>query len=453
MTLMLNTLFYFIIALFLLITIHEFGHFLVARMCGVKVLRFSFGFGKVLASWRDQHGTEFSWSLIPLGGYVKMLDEAEGDVPENERSLAFNRQPVWARIAIILAGPCFNFFFAWLALWFVWMIGIQSLAPIIASVAPGSLAQTAGLMPDEEIIALGKHPVESWRDFQSALMPRLGSDQNIPITVRSLSSDQTKTVLLSMQGWRYNAKDSDLIASLGLTPFIPTIVPVAGKLIAGSPAQTAGLKRGDLIQAVDGQPISDWLSLVEYVKLRPNQTVVLAVRRDGREKEIKIQVGSVIAKGKPQGFLGVFSQKPDWPSRWFRTHQKDPLEAFGAALNQTIHLTGSTFVLIGRLLTGNVSLQSLSGPIGIAQGAGESAQSGLAYYLSFLAMISISLGVLNLLPIPILDGGHLLYCLIEAALRRPVPEVAKSVSIYLGLAILVSLMVVAFTNDLSRLSG
>lgn len=450
---MLNTLLYFIIALFLLITIHEFGHFMVARMCGVKVLRFSFGFGKVLASWRDKRGTEFSWSLIPLGGYVKMLDEAEGDVPESEQHLAFNRQPIWARIAIILAGPLFNFLFALLALWLVWMIGIQSLAPMIASVKPGSLAETAGLMPGEEIIALGKHPVDSWRDFQYALMPVLGTDQKIPITVKSLSSEQTKTVLLSMQGWQINAKDSDLLASLGVTPFIPTISPVAGKLIAGSPAQLAGLKRGDLIQAVDGQPVSDWLSLVKYVKLRPNETVVLAVSRDGLEKEIKVQVGSAIVKGKTQGFLGVFSQKPDWPATWLRIHQKYPLEAFGAALSQTIHLTGSTFVLIGRLLTGNLSLQSLSGPIGIAQGAGDSAQSGLAYYLSFLAMVSISLGVLNLLPIPILDGGHLLYCLIEVVMRRPVPDAAKSVSIYLGLVALISLMVVALSNDLSRLSG
>ncbi len=449
---MLFTLLYFLLALVLLIVVHEFGHFIVARWCGVKVLRFSFGFGKVLARWHDKRGTEFAWSLFPLGGYVKMLDEAEGDVPEHERHLAFNNKSVWARIAIVLAGPLFNFLFAFVALWLILVIGIKSLAPMIDSVQPGSIAARAGLTSKQEITSLDGKKVTSWRDFQYALLPLLGSGKPITITVKSLEDGQQSSMILPLADWQLDTKKTDVLASLGITPFVPTIPPIVGEVVAESPAQVAGLQPGDLITSVDGHIVKDWLFLVDFVKQQPDKRLSLVVERQGQPSTVVVHTGSAMNKGREEGFLGVRSQRVDWPADWLRLQREAPVKAIGTALTQTLELTGTTFTLIGRLVMGRLPLQSISGPVGIAQGAGESARSGLAYYLSFLALVSISLGVLNLLPIPMLDGGHLLYYLIEIITRRPLSDEVKSVGIYVGLVLLVVLMIIGLTNDLTRLA-
>ena len=400
---MLLTLFYFALTLLLLVTIHEYGHFLVARLCGVKVLRFSFGFGKVLASLRDKHGTEYALSLFPLGGYVKMLDEGEGPVPENERHLAFNNQPLWVRIAIVLAGPLFNFLFAFVALWLVLVIGISSLAPMIDAVTPGSIAAKAGLSAHQEIVSFNGKKITNWRDIQYAFMPLLGTHNPVHITVKSLINGEQKTVTFPLRDWQLDKNNPDVLLSLGLVPFMPSIPPIVGEVIAKSPAALGGLRTRDRIVSVDRKPIEDWLVLVDVVKKYPDKRVALGFIRDGHQETVVVQTGSSIIDGHKEGFLGLRSQPVDWPKRWLRLQREAPIPAIKTAFVQTVELSGATFALIGRLVMGQLSLKHISGPVGIAEGAGASGRSGLPYYLSFLALVSISLGVLNLLPIPLLQ--------------------------------------------------
>ena len=449
---MLLTLLYFIFALLLLIIIHESGHFLVARCCGVKVLRFSFGFGKVFASWKDKRGTEYALSIVPLGGYLKMLDESEGEVAESERHQAFNNKSIWARIAIVLAGPLFNLLFAFVALWLVLVIGIKSLAPMIEEVQPGSIAAQAGLTAKQEILTLDGNKIASWRDFQYALMPHLGGSEPLAITVKSQVDGREKQLVLPLANWHLDVDHPDVLKSFGITPFVPTVPPIIGEVMPESPAFSAGLQKGDVITSVNGIAIKDWLEMVEYVKQRPNKQIVLLLKRQGKLKEFKATIASEMKNGRSEGYLGVRSQRIDWPEHWLRLQRETPLRAVGIAFEQTVVLTGATFTSIGRLVTGKLPIQSISGPVGIAQGAGESARSGLPYYLSFLALVSISLGVLNVLPIPMLDGGHLLYYLIELVRRRPLSDGLKSTSIYFGLLLLVALMIIALKNDLARLA-
>lgn len=450
---MVMTLIYFIVALLLLVTIHEYGHFLVARLCGVKVLRFSFGFGKVLACWHDKKGTEYAFSLIPLGGYVKMLDESEGEVPAHERHLAFNNKSVWARMAIVIAGPLFNFLFAFIALWLVLVIGIRSLAPIIDNVTPNSIAAKAGLKANEEIIKFNEKPINSWRDFQYALMPLIGSDETIRLQVKSLTDNQQSTLFMPLKNWTLDPKNPNPLQSFGITPFEPNIPPIIGEVVNDTPAARAGLKVNDKIVQMNDEPLDDWVDLVNYVSKNPDQPLKLSLLRQGKPLIISLTIGSKDEDGISSGFLGVRSQVPAWPKQWLRVERQNPITAIETAFTQTINLSVATFSLIGRFITGKLALQSISGPVGIAQGAGESGRSGLVYYLSFLALVSISLGVLNLLPIPMLDGGHLLFCVIEVIRRKPLSDASKSIGLYLGLFFLAALMILALSNDISRLTS
>jgi regulator of sigma E protease len=450
---MLLTLLYFFFALILLVIVHEYGHFQVARWCGVKVLRFSFGFGTILARWHDKKGTEYAWSLFPLGGYVKMLDESEGVVAENERHLAFNNQPIWKRALIVLAGPLFNFLFAFVALWLVLVIGMQSLAPMIEAVKPNSIAAHAGLTAKEEIIALNHTKINSWRDFQYAIMPFVGSQETIQLTLKSLVNGQQRQVFLPLSDWRLDAKKPDPLNSLGIEPFIPSIPPIVGEVVPDSPAAKAGLQSGDKILNVDGRSFDDWMFLVKYVQARPDTRLTLGINRKGTLQNLIVHSGSLDNKGKIEGFLGVRSQKVNWSAHWLRMEKKEPIAAIGTALKQTIQLTKVTFSLMGRLVTGKLGLNTISGPVGIAQGAGDSGRSGIAAYLFFLALVSISLGALNLLPIPMLDGGHLMYYLLEVIRRKPLSDATKAAGAYVGIFLLVILMFIALTNDISRLAG
>jgi len=442
---------YFMLALFILVVVHEYGHFLVARLLGVKVLRFSFGFGKVLARWHDTRGTEYVLSLLPLGGYVKMLDETEGPVNAEEKKLAFNNKSVWARIAIVLAGPVFNFLFAFAAIWLVLILGVKSFAPIVGGVVPGSLMDKAGLKSQHEIISFGDKPIASWRDFQYTFMLNLGKAKPVALTMRPLTYDETLTIDVPLNAWQPNAKGTDLLASIGIVPFIPKVPTLVGKIKSGSPAERAGLLVGDRIQQYNDVPLTDWLTLVNFVKLNPNKKIALLVERSGKSRKLDVVIGSQELQGRRVGFLGVFSMPVKWPANWLRVHREGPLDALGSAFTQTMELTNATFALIGKLITGKLSVHHISGPVGIARSAGESAESGLAYYVYFLALVSISLGVLNLLPIPLLDGGHLLFYLIEIIRNRPLSDKTKSFGMYIGFALLVSLMLLALGNDLSRL--
>lgn len=450
---MLSTLLYFFLALLLLVTVHEYGHFQVARWCGVKVLRFSFGFGKVLFRKVDKKGTEYVWSLFPLGGYVKMLDEAEGEVPENEKHLAFNNQSIWVRTAIVLAGPLFNFIFAFVALWLVLVLGMYSLAPMIDSVKPNSIAAKAGFGAKQEILFINDTAINNWRDFQYVMMPLIGSQETVQVKVKSFVDGQQKTVSLPLANWELDAKKPDPLKSLGIEPFIPTILPVIGEVVTDSPADKAGLRVGDKLVSLDGKQLDDWMFLVDYVKQHPSASIQLGVIRENNKQNLVVQIGSQKNQQGTEGFLGLRPQKMDWPPHWLRLEREGPVAAMGTAFKQTLQLSETTIKLMGRLITGKLGIKSISGPVGIAQGAGESGRNGLVYYLFFLAMVSVSLGVLNLLPIPMLDGGHLLYYALEMIRRKPLSDGVKSVGLSFGLLLLAALMCIALTNDISRLTS
>jgi regulator of sigma E protease len=445
------TTFYFLIALFLLVIIHEFGHFILARYCGVKVLRFSFGFGKVLASWRDKRGTEFAYSLLPLGGYVKMLDESEGPVIESEKHLAFNNQSLLSRASIVAAGPLFNFLFAYFLLWLVLVIGTQSLAPIIKKVTPGSISASAGLIANQEIMSVNGIETKSWHDVQYAMMPLIGTNEPMILGLKLLTDANPSRVILPLTNWQVDTKRPDLLGTLGIEPFVPTVPMVVGDVMPDSPAFQADIRRSDVIHLVDGQTLTDWLALVNFVKQRPNQRVILTITRQGKHSDVSVLIGSKNSHGKVEGYLGVRSQPIKWPPYWLRTQKESPMRAAVIASRQTIKLIGDTFSIFGRLAQGKLSFHTLSGPVGIAQAAGASARIGLTNYLSFLALLSISLGVLNLLPIPLLDGGYLFYCLIELVIRRPVSEKIKSTGAFFGFFCMIALMLVALSNDIDRL--
>lgn len=449
---MLVTVFYFILALVLLITIHEYGHFLVARLCGVKVLRFSFGFGRVLFRCKDRKGTEYVWSLWPLGGYVKMLDETEAPVPKKDRLLAFNNQSLMKRVLIVVAGPLFNFIFAFFALWLVAVIGMYSLAPIIEAVKPNSIAAVSGFSAGQEITALAQQPIASWRDFQLGLIPYAGSDATVAVTVLDRKTGVKKTLTLPLKNWALNHKKPNVLKSLGLEPFVPKIPAVIGATMPDMPGEKAGLKAGDIILSIDGKTISDWLDLVDYVQARPNTTTVITVKRQDKSMPVPVDIGKKLNGSEAVGFVGLMPQQVRWPKRWLHLQKEGPIDALVSSAQQTWALSQTTLVFIGRLISGKLSVKMISGPVGIAQGAGDSGRSGLVYYLSFLALVSISLGVLNLLPIPMLDGGHLLFYLVEFIKGSPLSEQTRIGLTYSGIVLLIGVMILAVTNDIMRLT-
>lgn len=450
---MLWTVFYFMLALFLLVTIHEAGHFLVARRCGVKVLRFSFGFGPVLFSWRDKHGTAFTWSLIPLGGYVKFLDDVLDDVPEHEKHLMFRAKSLQARVAIILAGPLFNFLLAWVAFWCVAVIGMTTLAPIVGQVKSGSLAEASGFEADQEWTSVNGTSVQSWRDVRYTLMPYMGSEGLLDVTVRSRTKGGLQHVQVPLGVWSVPLPERDPLEHLGIEPRLPRITPKVAEVFPGSPAEKAGLREGDEVLAVDDRVIHDWRTFVFYVKNHPDQSITLKLKRAGLEENKVIPLGHHMQDGRLEGLLGVRSARGDWPQDMIRMQRDNPLRAVLTASKQTWLFTEATLAWMSRMIQGHVAIKNLSGPVGMAEGAGDSARGGLVYYLSFLGLVSIGLGVLNLLPIPMLDGGHLMYALIEGLTGRPLSERFKMVSVSLGLILLMALTAVALKNDLVRLTG
>ncbi len=440
----------FIVAIGLLVTFHELGHFSVARLLGVKVLRFSVGFGKTL--WRYQgKQTEYVIAAIPLGGYVKMLDEREAAVSDNERPFAFNNKPLWVRSAIVLAGPFFNFIFAIIAYWLMYMIGIIGLAPIVGELKPDSIAQVAGLLPNDEIVKVDGNPTTSWQQVINQLIERLGDKDALSIEVVR-DQGQHHVLTLPLKSWGLRGDRPDLIDALGILPYQPPIPPIVNEAIEGEPAQKAGLQKGDEIIAVNHKPITEWRDFTRVVAKSINKPITLAVKRSGEVKEFtfipRTREGD---NGEMIGFAGLSVKLTEMPPELLRKEHFGPVEAFVAANKKTAEYIRLTFKVIGKMLVGQIGLKTLSGPLTIAEGAGATASVGIQYYLGFLALISISLGVLNLLPIPILDGGHLLYFAIEAVQGRPVSERVQLYGFKLGMLLLIFLMSVAFYNDLARL--
>ena len=443
----------FIVAIGLLVAVHEYGHFWVARRMGVKVLRYSIGFGnRVWGFTGRKSGIEYWLSAIPLGGYVKMLDEREGEVAEADKPYAFNRQHPARRIAIVAAGPGVNFLFAVAAYWLVFMIGVAGIKPMIGAAPESSLAAEAGLGAGEQIVAIDDRKIENWEDLRLGLIERGLDGDSIALSVRAEDGDM-RQVTLDLTD--VPADPEKMFDRLGLMPYQPPATPLIADVLADSAASRAGLEKGDEIQAVDGEAVDTPQALVERIKSRPGERVVLSVTRDGQTRDMPVSLASVDndageAEGRLGAQIGVDAEA--WQGMR-TTRQLGPVAAIPAAVAKTWEVSALTVRLMARMVTGEVSLRNVSGPIQIASYAGQTASIGLEAFVGFLALVSVSLAVLNLLPIPVLDGGHLLYYSIEWIRGRPLSEAVQVAGQQMGMVALLMLMTLAFYNDILRLLG
>ncbi|MFC0667276.1 RIP metalloprotease RseP [Azotobacter chroococcum] len=440
-----------LVALGVLVTFHEFGHFWVARRCGVKVLRFSIGFGTPLLRWHDRQGTEFVIAAVPLGGYVKMLDEREGEVPSGLLEQTFNRQGVVRRIAIVAAGPIANFLLALLFFWLLALLGSQQLRPVIGAVEAGSPAAAAGLQAGEEVLAVDGEETAGWAAVNLQMVRRLGESGTLEITVREPDSSVNAQRQVVLKDWLKDVEEPDPIASLGIRPWRPALAPVLAQLDPKGPAQAAGLQGGDRLLALDGQALDDWQQVVDRVRARPGARVIFLIEREGQRIELPVELAGRGEGEARSGYLGAGVEAAEWPPEMLREVRHGPLEAVGEAFRRTWGMSVLTLDSLRKMLFGELSVKNLSGPITIAKVAGASAQSGVGDFLNFLAYLSISLGVLNLLPIPVLDGGHLLFYFVEWARGRPLSERVQAWGMQIGISLVVGVMLLALVNDLSRL--
>jgi len=439
----------FIIALGVLITVHEFGHFWVARRCGVRVERFSIGFGKALWQRRDKQGTEYVIALIPLGGYVKMLDERVESVPAELRHQAFNNKAVWQRASIIAAGPIANFIFAVFAYWVVFIHGVPGVRPVVGEIVNGSVAAQAQIVSGMELKAVDGIETPDWDAVRMALIGKIGDAQTV-LTVSRFGEEATQQKAVDLRNWQFEPDKEDPVVALGIRPRGPQIETTLAEVQADSPASVAGLQAGDRIVKVDGQPLTQWQSFVMQVRDNPGKEMVLDVNRNG--ETVQLQLTPEARPGaKAEGFAGVIPRIVPLPEAYKTVRQYGAFDAIGEASAKTWQLMKLTVSMLGKLITGDVKLNNLSGPISIAQGAGLSAEYGMIYYLMFLALISVNLGIINLFPLPVLDGGHLLFLAIEKIKGGPVSERVQDFSYRIGSILLVLLMGLALFNDFSRL--
>lgn len=432
----------FIVAISVLVAIHEYGHYIVGRWMGMKVLRFSIGFGKPIWSWvRGADKTEYCISAIPLGGYVRFLDEREGPIAPEDEGRAFNHRPIPARIAVLLAGPLFNFIFAIFAYWLISMDGIPALRPAVGEVVPQSYAAEAGLETGDQIVAVGETETSNWQQALMAMFDNMVSEGRIPMTLEDLQGRQRSAVIQIGADSTRLTEPGLLFDGIGFRPGSPPVV--LDDPIENEAAAAAGMRKGDRIVSVDRQPILGFGDLVNAVTERPGERVEIGAIREGRVERFSVVIGTREVEGKIFGFLGVRAM----------LDELGPIEAIPNAFQETWTQTMFTLRMLGRMVTGDVSIKNISGPINIAQFAGESAQRGLRYFLGFLAMISISLGVLNLLPVPVLDGGQIVYQTVELVKGSPLSERSQIVGQQFGILALIVLMSFAFYNDIARILG
>lgn len=450
---MLLTLAAFVVALSVLIVVHEFGHYWVARRCGVKVLCFSVGFGKALWSAKTgPDGTEWRIAAIPLGGYVKMLDEREGEVAPAEFHRAFNRKPVWQRFAIVAAGPAANFLAAIILYWALFMHGVPGLLPVIGEPAAGSAAAQSGFVAGDTVLRVASEKVPAWQDFRWMLLQKALDRKSVEVEVRT-EQKTVATRVLGFDGISPEDLEGDLLGKLGFTRLRIPLSPVIGEVSEGGAAARAGLREGDLVRAVDGTAIDSWDALVARVRAAPDRALQFRVRRGEVDLPVmKIVPDRVGSGGGEIGRIGAGPRLDEQAMRRFMTTVTyGPGESVIKAAGKTWDTALFSLRMLGKMIVGEMSLKNLSGPITIADYAGQSAQSGWISYLLFLALISISLGVLNLLPIPLLDGGHLMYYSVEFVTGKPVPEKVMEVGQQIGMAVLFALMAFALYNDIYRL--
>jgi regulator of sigma E protease len=451
---LLFTLAAFVVALGILISVHEFGHFWVARRLGVRVLRFSIGFGRpLLRRQRDPDSTEYVLAAIPLGGYVKMLDGREEEVPAELAHLAFDRQVLWRRAAIVAAGPLANFAFAILAYWAIFMTGDTGLRPLVGEVQPGSIAAQAGFRPGEELRSIGGRESPTWESAVFALMAEALDGQDIAVLVRDPGGAERER---RIPGERLAdlAEDPNVLERLGLAPERPRLPATVGELVPGEAAERAGFKVGDRILAVDGEPVADWGGWVEAVRGRPGEPLQVELERAGARLVLQVVPAPVEQDGKRIGRVGAgVEPRDDLLDRYRVEVRYGPIAALDRAVDKTLDMSQLMLRVVGRMLVGRASVENLSGPITIAETAGRTASYGLDSFVKFLAVVSISLGVLNLFPVPVLDGGHLLYFFIEWVKGSPLSERAQVQGQKVGLVLIGALMTLAFYLDLSRIFG
>jgi len=454
----LGSIWWLLVALGLLITFHELGHFLVARRMGVRVLKFSIGFGRKLWSRKGRDGTEYVIAAIPLGGYVKMLDEREGEVDERDLDQAFNRKSVWARIAIVLAGPAFNLIFTLLAFWLMFLVGMPDSRPVIGEVT--GIAASAGMQSGDRIISLDGESTDTWSHAVLGLItPALDRDE-VTLEVEQANGQQ-RQIQLDLGQLGSDFQEEKTLQAIGITPWRAELPAIVGEISPDSPAWRAGFKVNDRVVSVAGEPVPHWgwvgALVQEYGSA--DEVLMIVVERAGGTMELGVTpIESSTGVFSKRLILGITNKPASADlqaqvSRAYFLHQYGPVDGFKAAASEMWRLTRSTMGLLGRMLTGSASVKNLSGPVSIAQFANSSANQGVSSFLFFLGAISLSLGILNLLPIPVLDGGHLLYYLIELAKGSPVSEQMQAKGQYIGLMALFGLMGIAFFNDILRLVG
>lgn len=436
-----------------LIAIHEFGHFWVARRMGVKVLTFSIGFGPAFLKWKDRQGTQYQLAAIPLGGFVRFADEREGEVPPEDLPRAFNRQPVLARMAIVAAGPLINLAFAVFLYWIIFLQGTETLRPVIGRVLPQTPAAVAGIETGDEIVAVDGKPVTDWEGINYALIDRMGESGELTLTLRPGAGGEPRQLSLTLDRF-LGGRQVEPFRELGFIPWQPPLDPVVGQVVPEGAGARQGLKTGDRVLVADGVAIKTWQDFVEIVRAQPEQSLDLQVRRGEQTLALKVTpAGEKDDQGIVRGRLGigVREQPLEYPAAYRQSIEHAPLEALGLAFGKTGALIGFTLDSMGKMLQGLISVNNLSGPITIAKVAGQTAAMGWEALIGFMALLSVSLGVLNLLPIPVLDGGHLVYYALEGVMGRPVSERMQMLGVRIGIVMLMSLMLLAIFNDLSRL--
>lgn len=437
----------FVVALGILVFVHEYGHFWVARKNNVKVIRFAVGFGKPIYKWFGKTGTEYVIGCIPLGGYVRMLDGRVDDVAEADKPYSFDQKNVRQRIAIVAAGPLMNFIFAIFALLLMYLIGVPALKPVIGEVAPQSVAEQAGLKANDVILKINGAEVVDWEEASYALLNQMGENA---VSIEYQRDNFTNQANVNIQDW--TVSDGQLLKGLGITPFRPEPTLILSHVVADSAADVAGLKVGDELLVLGATPLTTWQQTTALISESAGKEMPLLINRDGKRLTLTVTPENrPTADGFSNGYLGVAPKFENWPKDYVFNHQYGILPALNKAIVKTYELIAMSFQTIGKLITGVIGLDNLSGPISIAQGAGISAQSGVVYFISFLALISVNLGVVNLLPLPILDGGHLMYFLIELIRGKPVSERVQEIGFRIGAFALLMIMGIALMNDFGRL--